>query len=215
MSKHKKIMLLGGIHYLLPVIKAAHEQGYYVITADYLPDNVAHKYSDEFCNVSIIDKEAVLAEARKRNIDAILSYAVDPGVVTAAYVAEQMGLPFSCSYKTACILQDKSMFRMFLTQNGFNVPNAKGYEKVEDALNDIDFFHWPVIVKPVDSAGSKGVSKVDIPEKLPKAITHALNESHNGHFIIEDFIEKKGLSSGSESFFVDGELKYNAFYDQL
>lgn len=214
MSKHKKIMLLGGIHYLLPVIKAAHEQGYYVITADYLPDNVAHKYSDEFCNVSIIDKEAVLAEARKRNIDAILSYAVDPGVVTAAYVAEQMGLPFSCSYKTACILQDKSMFRMFLTQNGFNVPNAKGYEKVEDALNDIDFFHWPVIVKPVDSAGSKGVSKVDIPEKLPKAITHALNESHNGHFIIEDFIEKKGLSSGSESFFVDGELKYNAFYDQ-
>jgi len=214
MNKQKKIMLLGGIHYLLPVIKAAQEQGYYVITADYLPDNVAHKYSDEFCNVSIIDKEAVLAEARKRNIDAILSYAVDPGVVTAAYVAEQMGLPFSCSYKTACILQDKSMFRMFLTQNGFNVPNAKGYEKVEDALNDIDFFHWPVIVKPVDSAGSKGVSKVDSPEKLPKAITHALNESHNGHFIIEDFIEKKGFSSGSESFFVDGELKYNAFYDQ-
>lgn len=47
MKKQKKLMLLGGIHYLLPVIKAAHEQGYYVITADYLPDNVAHRYSDE------------------------------------------------------------------------------------------------------------------------------------------------------------------------
>lgn len=61
----KKLMLLGGLRYLLPVIKAAHEQGYYVITADYLPDNIAHKYSDEYCNVSIIDKEAVLAKARE------------------------------------------------------------------------------------------------------------------------------------------------------
>ena len=46
--KQKKLMLLGGIRYLLPVIKAAHEQGYYVITADYLPDNIAHQYSDEY-----------------------------------------------------------------------------------------------------------------------------------------------------------------------
>ena len=60
MKKQKKIMLLGGIHYLLPVIRAAHQQGYYVITADYLPDNVAHQYSDEYCNVNITDKEAVL-----------------------------------------------------------------------------------------------------------------------------------------------------------
>ena len=50
-------MLLGGIRYLLPVIKAAHEQGYYVITADYLPDNIAHRYSDEYVNVSIVDKK--------------------------------------------------------------------------------------------------------------------------------------------------------------
>lgn len=65
--KQKKLMLLGGLRYLLPVIKAAHEQGYYVITADYLPNNIAHKYSDEYCNVSIIDKEAVLAKARIAN----------------------------------------------------------------------------------------------------------------------------------------------------
>ena len=53
-------MLLGGIRYLLPVIEAAHQMGYYVITADYIPGNIAHKYSDEYVNVSIIDKEAVL-----------------------------------------------------------------------------------------------------------------------------------------------------------
>ena len=70
--KQRKLMLLGGIRYLVPVIDAAHKQGAYVITADYLPDNIAHKYSDEYVNVSIIDKDAVLQVARKKNIDGIL-----------------------------------------------------------------------------------------------------------------------------------------------
>ena len=85
----KKLMLLGGIRYLLPAIEAAHKHGYHVITVDYLPDNIAHRYSDEYHNVSIIDKEAVLQLAQKLQIDGILSFAVDPGVVTAAYVAEK------------------------------------------------------------------------------------------------------------------------------
>ncbi|MBR5656466.1 MAG: ATP-grasp domain-containing protein [Prevotella sp.] len=211
----KKLMLLGGIRYLLPAIDAAHEHGYHVITVDYLPGNIAHKYSDEYHNVSILDKEAVLQLAQKLQIDGILSYAVDPGVVPAAYVAEQMGLPFTCSYKAACIMQDKSKFRQFLTDNGFNVPNAKGYSKVEDALKDVDYFNWPVIVKPVDSAGSKGVTRVDNPTELEDAITHALDESHNGHFIIEDFLELQGYQSSADCFSLDGELVYADYSDQL
>lgn len=210
----KKLLLLGGLRYLLPVIEEAHKLGAYVITADYLPDNIAHKYSDEYCNVSIIDKDAVLKEAQRLQIDGILSHAVDPGVVTAAYVAEKMGLPFQCSYKTACILQDKHLFRKFLSDNGFNCPNAKGYNNIEEALNDVNYFNWPVIVKPVDSAGSKGVTRVDDKSKLKEAIEFALSESHNGYFIIEDFLEKQGFSTGSESFVVDGKLLYNGFYDQ-
>ena len=213
-NPQKKLMLLGGIRYLLPAIEAAHKHGYYVITVDYLPDNIAHQYSDEYHNVSIIDKEAVLQLAQDLQIDGILSFAVDPGVVTAAYVAEKMGLPFTCSYEAACILQDKARFRQFLSDNGFNVPTAKGYSNVEEALQNIDLFHWPVIVKPVDSAGSKGVTRVDAPANLKKAINHALTSSHSGHFIIEDFLEKEGLSCGSESFAVDGKLLYNGFYDQ-
>lgn len=184
-------MLLGGLRYLLPVINVAHKLGYYVITCDYLPDNIAHKYSDEYCNVSIIDKDAVLAVAQEKQIDGIMSFAVDPGVVTAAYVAEQMGLPFQGSYKSVSILQDKSKFRQFLSDNNFNVPNAKGYANLNDALSDVDYFNWPVIVKPVDSAGSKGVSRVDSPDNLAQAIEYALSEAHNGHFIIEDFWKKK------------------------
>ena len=211
----KKLMLLGGLRYLLPVIEAAHRHGIHVITVDYLPGNIAHKYSDEYHNVSIIDKEAVLALARELQIDGIMSFAVDPGVVAAAYTAEQMGLPFQCSYEAACILQDKSRFRQFLADNGFNVPNARGYNESDNDLKDIDYFNWPVIVKPVDSAGSKGVTRVDDPADLPAAIAHALDCSPSRHFIIEDFLEKAGASSGNECFVLDGKLSYSAFYDQF
>lgn len=213
----KKLMLLGGIRYLLPAIEAAHKHGIYVITVDYLPNNIAHKYSDEYHNVSILekDKEKVLALAKELKIDGILSYAVDPGVVAAAYVAEQMGLPFTCSYESACILQDKSRFRQFLADNGFNAPHAKGYVNAEDAIKDVDYFNWPVIVKPVDSAGSKGVSSVDDFKDLPKAIAHALDESHNGHFIVEDFLELDGYQSSADCFSVEGKLVYADYSDQL
>ena len=215
MMKPKKLMLLGGLRYLLPVIEEAHKLGVHVITADYLPDNIAHQYSDEYCNVSIIDKDAVLKAAQELQIDGILSHAVDPGVVSAAYVAEQMGLPFQCSYKAACILQDKSLFRKFLSENGFNCPHAKGCNNVEDALKDVDYFEWPVIVKPVDSAGSKGVTKVEEPNELPQAIETALSSSISKNFIIEDFLNLDGYQSSADIFTIDGNLVYPAYSDQL
>lgn len=210
----KKLLLLGGSRYLLPVIKAAHKLGLYVITCDYLPDNVAHKYSDEYINVSIIDKEAVLKVAIEQRIDGIMSFATDPGVVTAAYVAEKMGLPSCGSYEAVSILQDKGKFRDFLKKHGFNVPNAKSYDNIETALREQEAFNWPVIVKPVDSAGSKGVTKVECIENLKGAIEYALGFSHCDKFIIEDFIEKKGCSSDSDSFSIDGKLVAVTFSSQ-
>lgn len=210
----KKLLLLGGSRYILPIIEAAKKLGIYTITCDYLPDNIAHKYSDEYCNVSIIDKEAVLEAARRLEIDGVLSFACDPGVATAAYVAEQMGLPSSGPYESVRILQNKGLFRQFLTDNGFTVPVAKGYTSIEDALADVDIFNWPVIVKPTDSAGSKGVTRVDDPAQLEESIRYALSFSHCDEFIIEDFIEKKGFSSDTDSFSVDGELKFVSFSSQ-
>ena len=207
-------MLLGGLRYLLPVIDAAHKLGHYVITCDYLPDNIAHKYSDEYVNVSIIDKEAVLEEARKRNIDGIMSFAVDPGVVTAAYVADRMGLPMPGPYESVCILQNKDRFRKFLADNGFNVPKAKGYSSIEEAMADIASFSWPVIVKPTDSAGSKGVTKVNGPEEIENALKTAFDHSISKHIIVEDFIEKQGCSSDCDCFSIDGKLEFVSFSAQ-
>ena len=214
MSKQKKLMLLGGIRYLLPVIQAAHEQGYYVITADYLPDNIAHKYSDEYVNVSIIDKEAVLRVAREKEIDGIMSFGVDPGVVSASYVQEQMGLPSFGPHESVVILQNKDKFRKFLLENGFNVPWAYSFSSVEEALDNKDKFSYPLIVKPTDSAGSKGVTRVDNKDNLEGALKYTLKFSLKGRIIIEEFIEKIGCSSDSECFSVDGKLVFVSFSSQ-
>ena len=212
--KQKKLMLLGGLRYLKPVIDAAHKQGYYVITADYLPNNIAHKWSDEYCNVSIIDKEAVLKEAQRLQIDGIMSFACDPGVVAASYVQNKMGLPSFGPYESVEILQNKDKFRAFLAKNGFNVPQAKGFDSVEAAMEEIYWYPWPVIVKPTDAAGSKGVTRVDKPDDLKPALEYAMEYSISGHIIVEEFIEKQGCSSDTDSFSEDGKLKFVSFCAQ-
>lgn len=222
----KKIMLLGGIRYLLPVIEAAHKHGYYVITADYLPDNIAHKYSDEYVNVSIIDKEAVLKVAQEKQIDGIMSFGVDPGVVTAAYVAEKMGLPNVGPYESVEILQNKDKFRAFLAEHNFNVPKAQGFDNIGEALQ----CEWiiqslspqgkegkglsPLIVKPTDSAGSKGVTRVDSLVEYESALKHAFECSHSHHVIVEQFIEKEGCSSDTDSFLLNGKWAFVSFNAQ-
>ena len=212
--KQKKLMLLGGIRYLLPVIDAAHKQGYYVITADYLPDNIAHRYSDEYVNVSIVDKEAVLKVACEKEIDGIMSFGVDPGVVAASYVQNKMSLPSFGPYESVEILQNKDKFREFLAIHGFNVPWSLAFSSLEDALSDLAIFSYPLIVKPTDSAGSKGVTRVDKEKNLKEALLHAFAHSIKNKIIVEQFIEKEGCSSDSDCFSINGELKFVSFSAQ-
>ncbi len=211
----KKILMLGGSEVIIPVIEKAHELGLYVITCDYLPDNMAHKYSDKYYNVSVVDKDAVLEVAQKEQIDGIIAFACDAGVVSAAYTAEKMGLPFQCSYEAAEILQDKGKFRQFLIDNGFNSPAARRYHNLEDAMRDADEFDYPVIVKPVDSAGSKGVTRVDAKDALESALVHAFEYSIDKSVIVEKFLIFKGHHSSTDPFTIDGKLEFVSFSDQL
>lgn len=210
----KKLLLLGGIRYLIPVIECAKSLGIYTITCDYLPDNIAHKYSDEYHNISITDVEALIKLGKELEIDGIMSFGVDPGVLPAAKVAKALGLPMPGPIESIEILQNKALFRAFLTQHNFTVPVAKGYDNIEVALEDINRFEFPIIVKPVDAAGSKGVTRVDNLEELRNAIKMAISFSLSNSFIIEEFIEKEGCSSDSDCMSINGELSFISFSAQ-
>ena len=212
----KKLLMLGGSLYQTYAIKEAKRLGYYVITCDYLPDNPGHKYADEYHNVSTTDKDAVLKLAKELNVDGIVAYASDPAAPTAAFVCEQLGLPTS-PYKSVEILSNKDRFRDFLQKNGFNCPKAMGFTTYEDALAHIDEFHLPVMVKPVDSSGSKGINKMTDKSQLKSFVEDALSYSRSKRFLIEEFIVKKGHQISGDAFSVDGKLVFhclgNEFYD--
>lgn len=210
----KKLLLLGGSRYALPVIESAHKMDCKVITCDYLPGNIAHRHSDGYENINIVDKKAVLETASRLNVDGIMSFACDPGVTTAAYVAEKLGLPSCGSYESVSILQNKKKFRKLLVEHGFNVPKSDGFKSASEALKQITEFCFPVIVKSTDSAGSKGVTKVDEIKALKPAIEHALNNSIGKEFIIEEFLESKGHPSDSECFSINGDLQFVSYSSQ-
>jgi len=210
----KKILMLGGAMQQIPAIAAAKKMGLYVITCDYLPENPGHQYADAYYNVSTTDKEAVLELAEKLEIDGIVAYASDPAAPTAAYVSEKMGLPGN-PYKSVELLTQKDLFREFLAQNGFCTPLAKGYSCYEEIGEEINDFKFPVMVKPVDSSGSKGVVKVYEKAGLYDAVEEALSYSRGKRFIIEEFIQKKGYQISGDGFSVDGKLVFTSYGNEL
>lgn len=186
----KKILLLGGSAQQIVAIETAKRLGYYTILCDFLADNPGQNHADKFYLVSTTDKKAVLEVARKESVDGVLAYASDPAAPTAAYVAEKMNLPGN-PYKSIEILCNKDRFRKFLMDNGFSAPIAKGYASEEEALNDKENFEYPVIIKPVDSSGSKGATVLHSDNGLMPALNFAFSFSRCHRIIVEHFIEKK------------------------
>lgn len=203
----RKILLLGGSAQQVIAIKKAKELGFYTVLCDYLTDNPGQYAADKFYLISTTDKEAVLKVAAEEKIDGVIAYASDPAAPTAAYVAEKLDLPTN-PFNSVDILCSKDKFRKFLFNNGFNVPISKGFASIEDAKLQINLFNLPVIIKPVDSSGSKGVTVLREWTGLDKALEYAFMYSRSHRIIVEEFIEKKHkYLIGGDIFVVDGEIK--------
>lgn len=202
----KKILLLGGSAQQVVAIETAKRLGYYTVLCDFLTDNPGQHKADKFYLVSTTDKDAVLKVAEEERVDGVLAYASDPAAPTAAYVAGKMGLPGS-PYESAEILCNKDRFRNFLKENGFNAPTARGYSEAASALKDTEEFTLPVIVKPVDSSGSKGATVLHTWDNYKEAIDFAFSFSRSRRIIVEEFIEKKHpFLIGGDIFVYDGKV---------
>lgn len=204
--------MLGGSAQQVVAIETAKRLGYYTVLCDFLTDNPGQYAADKFYLVSTTDKEAVLAVARDEQVSGVLAYASDPAAPTAAYVAEKMGLPGS-PYESVEILCNKDKFRAFLKEHDFCTPEAKGYTDIDEALADIQngHFQYPMIVKPVDSSGSKGVSRIDSFAQAEELLQYAMSYSRGHRIIIEEFVEKYGYQIAGDGLSVDGKLVFRYF----
>ena len=208
----KKILFLGGASSQVPAIKYALQLGCHVITVDYLPNNPGHKISDEYYNISTVNKEKILELSLELNIDAISAYASDPAAETAAYVSEKLGLVGS-SYESTKTLSNKILFRSFLENNNFKVPWFLSNENVDSISKN--YTDSQAILKPVDSSGSKGVYLINNKEELKLHFGDSKSYSKSGFVILEEFIKKKGNQIHGEGFVINGELSFILLGDQF
>lgn len=206
----KRVLFLGAAAHQMPAIEYAKSKGHYVITCDYLPENPGHQVADEWHDVSTTDLDGVLSLAKKVRADGIVAYASDPAAPTQAYVAQKLSLPGN-PYDSVLTLARKDYFRDFLTRNGFLVPKSAAFSEGEDATDWLHEIGFPAIVKPVDSSGSKGVTKIEDPDVLVPAIQLALEFSRAKRVVVEEFFERSGYQVAGDGFIVDGELKFRCW----
>lgn len=202
-------MLLGGSAQQLVAIEKAKELGYYTVLCDYLLDNPGQYIADKYYPVSTTDCESLYSIAENEQVEGILAYASDPAALPAAIVAERLNLPTN-PVESVKILGLKHHWRNFLKDNNFACPQHFQFKSnilIEELAKEIEEFSFPLVVKPTDSSGSKGVSIINEIEELSKAISYAKSYSRNNELIIEEYIERSFPSViGGDIFVWDGKI---------
>jgi biotin carboxylase len=211
-NKSKKILFLGGASSQMPAIAYASKMSYHVITVDYTPTNPGHAISNEYFNISTVEKKKILKLSQKLNIDAISAYASDPAAETAAYVSEKLGL-IGGAYEPVRTLSDKKRFRNFLKNNNYNVPWFISSSRCNSLIKGYN--GEKAILKPVDSSGSKGVFLINDYHEINKVFEECKSFSRTGRVILEKYIERKGPQIHGEGFVVNGELLFILLGDQV
>lgn len=207
----RSILMLGGSRQQVVAIERAKQLGFRTVLCDYLPDNPGQFVADVFYQESTTDRERMLDIARKEGVSGVLAYSSDPASPTAGYVAEAMGLPTN-PLKAIETMSEKHLFRASLKEVGLPCPQTAPFPEgasAEEVAGLVEGFRFPVVVKPTDSSGSKGVSVLDGLSGLDAAIAHAGEFSRNGTLICEEYIRKSFPHViGGDIFVVDGEVRF-------
>lgn len=206
-------MLLGGSRHQVPAIEAAKRLGYRTVLCDYLPDNPGQYVADTFYRESTVDRELMLQIAQQERIDGVISFGSDVAAPTAAFISEQMGLATN-PLASIEILSEKRLFRPYLAEHGFNCPQTVFLPKeasVAEFLAATEGLTYPVVLKPTDSSGSRGVTVLESvdPDLLSCALAYASEFSRNGTLVAEEYISYGfPYLIGGDIFVAEGRVRF-------
>jgi biotin carboxylase len=208
----KKIAILGASYLQLPLIKKAKEMNLEVHCFAWdNEDAVAKNLADFFYPISILDKEDILKVCEEVKIDGITSIASDICVPTISFVAQRLGLNNYNSVESALKSTNKAQMRNAFKQFGIKAPHSIAVKSFED-LSDLGL-NFPLIAKPTDRSGSRGVTLSNDKIQLQIAIKEALEESFEKQVVIEEYIDGKEISVESISF--DGKHYILSITDKI
>ena len=210
MSFKKKMLLLGGSHAEIPLIQAAQALGWYVITTGNNRDGLGHPYADKTVFADFSDKDAMLDLARAEGVQAVCSGCNDFALLSTVYVCEKLGLPGHDSYATSLEIHHKDKYRALATRLGIPTPRAITVRNVADFDAAIANLTFPIIVKPVDLTGGKGIHRTSTPEEAREAYKDACSRTRQDHIVVEEFVQ--GTNHGFSAMLVKGKVAF-AFSD--
>lgn len=206
-NSKKRLLIAGGGYADIPLIQAAKKLSFHVITSGNRETDLGHKYSDECHLADFSNPDEMLVLAKKLNIDAICACSNDFSAISSAYVAEQMGLPGHDPYEISKLIHHKDLYRAFALENSITTPYAVGFGNIDDALTAINELSFPLIIKPVDLTGGKGISTIRNLNQAKVSLTEAFEISRVKRVVVEEFVE--GTHHGMSVFLHD---KHVVFY---
>ena len=184
----KKILVLNGSPYEENIIRIFKNFGLYVITSGNIPSFSGHKLANKYICHDYSDRMGMLKIAEENSVDYVCACSNDFGVLTAAYIAESMGLPGHDTLESARIIAEKDLFKSFAQKNKLQVIPSHGFQDFDSAISYAMGLPYPIIIKPVDLTGGKGVTKVDHPNQAEAAIRYAFERSRAKRIVIEPYI---------------------------
>lgn len=210
MSFKKKMLLLGGGHAEIPLIQAAQSLGWYVITTGNAREGLGHPYADKNVFADFSDKDAMLELAKSEGVTAVCSGCNDFALLSTVYVCEKLGLPGHDSYATSLEIHHKDKYRALATRLGIPTPRAlvvRNAAEFEAAIAQLTF---PIIVKPVDLTGGKGIHRAANADEARFAYKDACSRTRQDHIVVEEFVQ--GSNHGFSAMLVKGKVAF-AFSD--
>lgn len=205
-SRVKKLLLLGGSHAEIPLIQAAKELGYFVITTGNDKNGLGHSYAHKTVFADYSDKSAMLELATRENIDGVVSGCNDFALLSSAYVAEKLNLPGHDSLEVSKQIHHKDKYRALAESLNIPTPKSKNISNLEELENALAFLRFPVIIKPVDLTGGKGISKANSLEEAKAAFVEAKNKTRENFCIVEEFIE--GSRHGFSCYLIEKKVVF-------
>lgn len=184
--KGKRLLILGGAGVHCKVVEAAKEMGVYTIVTDYLVDSPAKLMADESIMLSILDVDAIVEYCREHPVDGVINFCNDPAQKAHQQICERLGLPCYGTAEQVHLLTNKQAFKKMCMEN--NVDVIPTYSEKDIKTDNIEY---PVLVKPVDSRGSRGITVCRNECELLEAIGKAKSESSDGQVIIEKYMVGK------------------------
>ena len=200
----KRLLILNGSWGEVPLIKAAKELGFHVITSGNKPQAFGHQFADEYICGNYSNLDEMVQVAKDCKADAICAAANDLGGITAAYVGEKLGLKGHDSYETCLLLHHKDKFKRFARENNIMTPLAEEFTSREEAKAWAKTAKYPIIVKPVDMFSGVGINRANNYEEAVSAIDIAFESGRKPLIVIEPFIV--GTSHSFSTFLVDQEV---------